>query len=251
MRYFIQLSYNGTPFVGWQIQPNGVSVQSELQRVFSLLLKQNIEITGCGRTDAGVHANCYYAHFDLENEIKQDLRVRLLTKINAILPKEIAVFKWVPVSDELHARFSAIDRTYKYYISYQKDPFAYQTTLRMFDTLDIEKMNQGAAILLHTEDFTSFSKLHTDVNNNLCTVTEAKWFIEDNKLVFKITANRFLRNMVRAIVGTLIQLGKHKISIEQFQQIISEKNRSKAGSSVPAHALFLENIRYPFFESYI
>jgi tRNA pseudouridine38-40 synthase len=246
MRYFIKLAYNGSPFVGWQIQPNGPSVQSELQRVFSILLKENIEITGCGRTDAGVHAACFYAHFDFQKELNTSSLKRLLFKVNALLPKEIALFSIFPVADDAHARFSAIDRTYKYYISFEKDPFSYNTSWRQFESLDLDIMNQGAEILLHTSDFTSFSKLHTDVNNNVCQVTFAHWYLENNKLVFEITANRFLRNMVRAIVGTLMLLGKNKITIDQFKKIISDKNRSKAGTSVPAHALFLENVRYPF-----
>jgi len=246
MRYFIKLAYNGSPFVGWQMQPNGISVQSELQRVFSMLLKEEIEITGCGRTDAGVHAACFYAHFDFQKEWNSANLKRLLFKVNALLPKEIALFSIFPVADDAHARFSAIDRTYKYYISYEKDPFSYQTSWRQFEPLDLDLMNQGAQILLQTSDFTSFSKLHTDVNNNFCQVTVAHWFYENNKLVFEITANRFLRNMVRAIVGTLMLLGKNKITLDQFKQIILDKNRSKAGTSVPAHALFLENVRYPF-----
>ncbi len=246
MRYFIKLAYNGSPFVGWQMQPNGTSVQSELQRVFSLLLKEKVEITGCGRTDAGVHAACFYAHFDIQKELNTESLKRLLSKVNALLAKEIALFSIFPVADDAHARFGAIDRTYKYYISFDKDPFFYHTTWRQFESLDLDLMNQGAQILLQTSDFTSFSKLHTDVNNNICQVSVAHWYFENNKLVFEITANRFLRNMVRAIVGTLVLLGKHKITLDQFQQIILDKNRSKAGTSVPAHALFLENVRYPF-----
>jgi tRNA pseudouridine38-40 synthase len=246
MRYFIKLAFNGSPFVGWQMQPNGTSVQSELQRVFSLLLKEEVEITGCGRTDSGVHAACFYAHFDFKNELNTVYLKQLLSKVNALLPKEIALFSIFPVADDAHARFSAIDRTYKYYISYEKDPFSYHTSWRQFEPLNLDLMNQGAQILLQTSDFTSFSKLHTDVNNNFCQVTVAQWFYENNKLVFEITANRFLRNMVRAIVGTLMLLGKNKITLEQFKQIILDKNRSKAGTSVPAHALFLENVRYPF-----
>lgn len=244
MRYFIKLAFNGLPFVGWQIQPNGDSVQSVLQNALSLLVKESISLTGCGRTDSGVHASMFYAHFDIENSFTEEQWNQLTFKLNAFLPKEIVIYKIFKVSEDLHARFSAIDRTYKYYIDISKDPFRYQMAYRVFDSLDIEAMNLAANWLLQVQDFTSFSKLHTQVNNNNCTVTSAKWQMIDDQLVFEIRANRFLRNMVRAIVGTLLLVGKGSITIEQFKEIISAKNRSKAGISVPAHALFLEKIRY-------
>lgn len=244
MRYFVQLTFNGTPFVGWQIQPNGDSIQSILQHAMTLLFKENIELTGCGRTDAGVHAKKFYAHFEIEKEINQQNLDYLTNKLNSFLPKEIVIYSIFQVSNDLHARFSAKDRTYRYYIDVSKDPFTFQTAYRVFEPLNVIAMNEAAQYLLQIQDFTSFSKLHTQVNNNNCTVTYAQWDHIDHQLVFTITANRFLRNMVRAIVGTLLLVGKEKITFEQFQEIILEKNRSKAGTSVPAHALFLENVRY-------
>jgi len=250
MRYFVQLAFNGTPFVGWQIQPNGDSIQSILQHAMSLLFKEQIELTGCGRTDAGVHAKNFYAHFDIDTEISQPNLDNLANKLNSFLPKEIVIYSIFQVSNELHARFSAQDRTYKYYVDVSKDPFSFQMAYRVFEPLNVKAMNEAAQYLLQIQDFTSFSKLHTQVNNNNCTVTFAKWEQINHQLVFTITANRFLRNMVRAIVGTLLLVGKDKITFEQFQKIILEKNRSKAGTSVPAHALFLENVRYDEINDY-
>lgn len=246
MRYFIHLAYNGTPFVGWQIQPNGISVQSEIQKAISILLKEPIEIVGCGRTDTGVHARMFYAHFEIDAALSDQKSEWLCHKLNALLPKEIVVFSVFKVADDLHARFSALDRTYKYYINISKNPFTFPFSYRVHEPLKIEYMNLGCKIIQLTDDFTSFSKLHTQVNNNRCIVTQAEWNMEGEQLVFTITANRFLRNMVRSIVGTLLELGKGKITIEMFQDIINQKDRSKAGKSVPAHALFLENVRYNF-----
>lgn len=244
MRYFVKLAFNGTRFVGWQIQPNGDSIQSILQNAMTLLFKENIELTGCGRTDAGVHATNFYAHFDIQKEFTQKELDFLTNKLNSFLPKEIVIYKILKVSDDLHARFSAQSRTYRYYIDTSKDPFSFQNSYRVFEPLHVDAMNQAALYLLQIQDFTSFSKLHTQVNNNNCTVTYAQWEQINHQLVFTITANRFLRNMVRAIVGTLLLVGKGKINFEEFQKIVLEKNRSKAGTSVPAHALFLENVRY-------
>lgn len=244
MRYFVHLAFNGSPFVGWQIQPNGDSIQSVLQHAMTLQFKVEIELTGCGRTDAGVHAKSFYAHFDIENEFSQKNLILFTNKLNSFLPKEIAIYSIFQVPNDLHARFSAQDRTYKYYIDIFKDPFSFYTSYRVFEPLNIDAMNEAAQYLLQIQDFTSFSKLHTQVNNNNCSVTFAHWEQTNHQLVFTITANRFLRNMVRAIVGTLLMVGKGKITFEQFQEIVLQKNRSKAGTSVPAHALFLENVRY-------
>ena len=246
MRYFNHLAYNGTPFVGWQIQPNGNSVQAEIQNAISILLKEPIEIVGCGRTDTGVHASSFYAHFDFKTELSDQKKEWLCHKLNGILPKEIVIFSLFNVADDLHARFSALDRTYKYYVNIYKNPFTFPFAYRVHEPLNLQLMNEACEYLKQTEDFTSFSKLHTQVNNNICSVTHAEWNIENDQLVFTITANRFLRNMVRAIVGTLLELGKEKISLDKFQDIINQKDRSKAGKSVPAHALFLENVRYNF-----
>lgn len=245
MRYFIKLAYNGAPFFGWQIQPHHTSVQEVLEKAFSLLLKEKIEITGCGRTDTGVHAREYYAHFDLFKELPTEERMSLTNRLNSFLPREIAIEAIIPVPEHAHARFDAIERTYRYYVDISKDPFRFLYAYRVFEKLNINEMNRAAGILLSTDDFTSFSKIHTQVNNYRCKVTTACWHFKDGQLVFEITANRFLRNMVRAIVGTLLLVGKGKLSIDQFQDIINRKDRCSAGMSVPAHALFLEKIRYP------
>lgn len=246
MRYFIRLAYNGAPFCGWQIQPNGTSVQGELERTFSLILNEEIGITGCGRTDAGVNARNFYAHFDSSRELTREELTQLAHRINRFLPKEIVIFEIFPVHDDLHARFSATERTYKYYISRRKNPFDTQFAYPLHIPLEIPLMNEAASYLLTVEDFTSFSKLHTQTHTNLCNVTKAIWHTTDEQLIFEISANRFLRNMVRAVVGTLLWVGNGKITLEQFKEIVAAKNRCKAGFSVPANALFLEDIRYNF-----
>lgn len=246
MRYFIRLAYNGAPFCGWQIQPNGISVQGELERAFSLILNEEIAIIGCGRTDAGVNARNFYAHFDSSQKLTCEELAQLVHRINRFLPKEIVIFEIFPVHNDLHARFSATERTYKYYISRRKNPFDTQFAYPLHIPLDISLMNEAANYLLTVEDFTSFSKLHTQTHTNICNVTKALWHQTDNQLIFEISANRFLRNMVRAVVGTLLWVGNGKITLKQFKEIIAAKNRCKAGFSVPANALFLEDIRYNF-----
>lgn len=246
MRYFIRLAYNGAPFCGWQIQPNGTSVQGELERAFSLILNEEIAIIGCGRTDAGVNARNFYAHFDSSQKLTREELAQLVHRINRFLPKEIVIFEIFPVHNDLHARFSATERTYKYYISRRKNPFDTQFAYPLHIPLDISLMNEAANYLLTVEDFTSFSKLHTQTHTNICNVTKALWHQTDNQLIFEISANRFLRNMVRAVVGTLLWVGNGKITLKQFKEIIAAKNRCKAGFSVPANALFLEDIRYNF-----
>lgn len=245
MRYFLHLAYNGAPFFGWQVQPDHPSVQEVLERSLSLLLHQeHIAVTGCGRTDTGVHAADYYAHFELEETLDTDGLKRLRDQLNSFLPKEIAIFDIFPVKPRAHARFDAVERTYQYFVSIRKNPFTFQQRYFSFRTPDIERMNEAAALLLENEDFTSFSKVHTQVNNFICHVTHAQWVLEGDDLVFTITANRFLRNMVRAIVGTLLDVGFGKLSVNDFQNIINQKDRCKAGISVPAGALFLTNVRY-------
>lgn len=252
MRYFMRLAFNGTPFFGWQIQPKDVSVQEVIENALTLLLmrpdengqRQRVAITGCGRTDTGVHARDFTAHFDLEQELEEAQRLQLVNKLNSFLPKEIVIYSIVPVADDAHARFDALDRTYRYYVNIRKDAFNFPYAHRVFEKLDVNKMNEAALLLLKNEDFTSFSKVHTQVNNMRCHVTHAQWVERDGQLVFEITANRFLRNMVRAIVGTLLLVGKGKITVQDFQDIIEQKNRCKAGDSAPAHALFLEKVRY-------
>lgn len=242
-RYFIQLSYKGTNYHGWQIQPNAISVQEILTKAFSTLLKEDIEITGAGRTDTGVHALNYIAHFDSQNnQLHSDLK--FLYKINSFLPKDIAVHQIRAVKNESHARFDATSRTYNYYIHTKKDPFLTDSSWYYPHKLDINLMNKAAELLFEFSDFTSFSKLHTDVKTNNCKITEAFWEQNEHKLIFTITADRFLRNMVRAIVGTLIDVGKNKITLNDFIEIIENKNRSEAGVSVPANGLYLSNITY-------
>ncbi len=245
-RYFIHLAYNGARYCGWQIQPHSPSVQEELERCLTLKTGQKISVTGCGRTDTGVHARNYYAHFDVETPIAncQDLVYRL----NVFLPPDIVLYKIWEVPADLHARFNAVSRTYHYYISRQKNPFHQQDAYFLYGDLDVEKMQQVADLLFNYHDFTSFSKLHTQVKTNDCKIMEARWFELDGLLVFRIRADRFLRNMVRAIVGTLLEVGKGRMTLEQFKEVIEKKNRCSAGESVPAHALFLEAVEYSFVE---
>lgn len=245
MRFFLYMAFDGTPFHGWQIQPEHITVQGTVEKCLSLLLhRPHIGLTGCGRTDAGVSATAYYAHFDTTQILSQSECISLKDQLNNFLPPEIAIHDIFAVRDDAHARFDAQSRTYRYFIATKKNPFTdpHRRLCRL--PLDIDAMNGAATLLLHTEDFTSFSKVNTEVRNFVCHVTEAHWQYEDDDLVFTITANRFLRNMVRAIVGTLIEVGKGKITVDDFQNIIYQKNRSKAGTSMPARALFLTNVRY-------
>jgi tRNA pseudouridine38-40 synthase len=242
MRYFLKFAYKGTHYHGWQVQPNDVSVQSVMTEKMSMVLRCPIELVGAGRTDAGVHARCMYAHFDVENEILDPPLI--VNKLNALLPPDIAVYDLYRVDDDLHARFSAKYRTYRYYVATRKSPFLHDFAARFTFPLDVEKMNEAASKLLEYSDFTSFSKLHTDVKTNDCDVSFAHWEKRDDCLVFTITANRFLRNMVRAVVGTLVEVGKGKLSVAQFCEVIEKKNRCAAGMSVPAQGLFLEDVGY-------
>lgn len=243
-RYFMHLAYNGAPYHGWQRQPNACSVQEELEKALSTVLRQPVAVTGAGRTDTGVNARCMYAHFDVEKEIADTSR--LVASLNSIVGRDIAVYSIVRVADDAHARFDATSRTYKYFIGKQKSPFGYHFAWTPPYALDLEAMNTAAAHLFDYTDFTSFSKLHTDVKTNNCRIDYARWDDEGDRLVFTVTADRFLRNMVRAIVGTLVDVGRHKITVEQFCQIIERKNRCEAGTSVPGNALFLWDITYPY-----
>ncbi len=242
MRYFIELSYNGKPYHGWQIQPNAITVQEELEKALSLLLRQNIKIKGAGRTDTGVHALQMFAHFDIDKPVET---AKLVNKLNAFLPQDIAIRQIRQVTADAHARFDALSRSYKYYIHRYKQPFLYDRSWYFTKDLDVKLMNKAANILLLYDDFKSFSKTHTDVKTYICRIDEARWDVTDNQLVFSITADRFLRNMVRAIVGTLVDVGLHKISEADFVKIIEAGDRQQAGFSVPAHALFLTQITYP------
>ena len=307
MRYFIELSYDGTAYHGWQIQPNGASVQETLQKALSMLLRQDVQVTGAGRTDAGVHAAMMVAHFDVEGqaplpappvggraaspvascsqedkeaplpappvggraaspvascsqedkesspprgELERGLERgldldNLVYRLNGVLPHDIAVHKIYPVADDLHARFSARARTYYYYVHTRKSPFLRDRSWRLGRTPDFEAMNCAAATLMEYEDFTSFSKVNTDTKTNICHVTAARWVqLSDYEWRFEITADRFLRNMVRAIVGTLMEVGRGSLSVDGFRRVIEQKNRSAAGDSVPARGLFLQNVEY-------
>lgn len=246
-RYFIQLAYNGTNYNGWQAQDNTTeTVQQILQEKMTMIIGEPIEVVGCGRTDAGVHAKAYYAHFD---SAKTDLHLpgtNYMYKLNKVLPFQIAVSNIRLVKEEASARFDAQRRTYDYLVHRSKDPFLFDRSLYVFGEIDFDAMNEAAACLLETEDFTSFSKVNTQTHTNNCKVTFARWLKQnENEYVFRITANRFLRNMVRAIVGTLLEVGKGKMSLEEFKTIIQNKNRSDAGMSVPGHALYLTHIQYP------
>ncbi|MBR2229959.1 MAG: tRNA pseudouridine(38-40) synthase TruA [Prevotella sp.] len=243
MRFFITLSYDGTRYHGWQVQPNGPSVQEKLQWGLSTILRQNIQVTGAGRTDAGVHARMMVAHFDVET---MDFELQDLTyKLNRLLPQDIAIQKMEPVSDEMHARFSATSRTYYYYIHTVKDPFLRAYSCELHYPLDFQLMNEAAAILMTYEDFGAFCKAHADVKTTLCHITAAKWHqTSPSAWYFEITANRFLRNMVRAVVGTLIDVGRGRLSLDDFRKVIEGKRRTEAGESMPANALFLEDVRY-------
>jgi len=245
-RYFLRLAYNGTHYHGWQSQDNATTIQEVLSHSLSLLVSEPVNLTGAGRTDTGVHAWQYYAHFDLANPLDEAARKKLVFKLNGFLPNDIVIFEIIPVRPDAHARFSAISRTYRYLISTAKNPFLEGFAYYLYGNLDIDLMNKGAGILLETKDFTSFSKVDTDSKTNICKVSHAKWETEGDELIFTIKANRFLRNMVRAIVGTLLELGRSRITLAEFKEIIESRNRSAAGGSVPACGLYLAEIEYPF-----
>jgi tRNA pseudouridine38-40 synthase len=240
-RYFIYLSYDGTNYHGWQIQPHGVSIQECVEKTLSILLKVETKVVGAGRTDAGVHALLMTAHFDYEGELPGSF----IKKLNALFPPDISAYKVCRVREDAHARFDAKARTYRYYVSMQKCPFYRQYRYRLHSEMDFERMNEAAQTLLDYSDFTSFSKLHTNVKTNLCRITRADWAKEDEMTrVFTIRSDRFLRNMVRAIVGTLFEVGRNKLSVEDFRRVIEQKDRCKAGGSAPGYALFLTDVEY-------
>jgi tRNA pseudouridine38-40 synthase len=243
-RYFIRISYKGTHYHGWQIQANSKTVQEVLNQDLSVILNEKIEVTGAGRTDTGVHARVFYAHFDsLQSDLHKDSN--LIFRINGKLPKDIAVQEILKVRPDAHARFDAVSRTYEYHITRKKDPFLTELVHYIYGDLDFKSMKKATALLTEVSDFTSFSKVDTDVKTNICKVYRAEWKINPEKMIFTITADRFLRDMVRAIVGTLLDVGFSRISIDKFSKIIEQKNRSAAGTSVPAKGLFLADIQYP------
>lgn len=242
MRYFIQFSYNGRAYHGWQNQPNAITVQEVLEGAFATLLKNPIALVGAGRTDAGVHAKEMFAHFDCDviNDVSD-----LMYRLNSLLPEDIAVQNILEVNSDAHARFHATERTYEYVVSQKKNPFNVDAAHFVKSPLDFEKMNKAAALLLHHNDFECFSKANTDVHTYLCDVMKAGWSKKNDTLIFTITADRFLRNMVRAIVGTLLDVGLGKRTQTDVKAVLNSKDRSKAGASVPAKGLYLTKINYP------
>lgn len=246
-RFFLRLSYRGAPFHGWQVQPNAVSVQGEVEKALSVVLRTPVSIVGAGRTDTGVNARVMYAHFDFDGDMGD--KGRRMVSLNRLLGRDIAVHDIFPVDDDAHARFDATHRSYKYFVSFEKTPFLYPLSWHCPNGLDIVRMNEAAALLLETVDFTSFAKLHSDSKTNICKVTKAEWNMEGGSMaVFTITADRFLRNMVRAVVGTLVDIGRGKLTLEGFRKIIDSKDRCAAGQSMPGEALFLWDIRYPYIK---
>ena len=242
MRYFIQLSYNGSAYHGWQIQPNAVTVQETIQDALSKLLNTNISITGAGRTDTGVHAFQMFAHFDVDETFDTE---NLTFKLNSFLPKDIAIQSIFQVNADAHTRFHAIKRSYDYKISLKKNVFLFDYTHYVHQKLDVDKMNEAANILLEYTNFQCFSKSNTDVKTYNCKIEQAQWKQEGNLLIFTICADRFLRNMVRAIVGTLLNIGLSKIAVSDMHKILASKDRSKAGFSVPSKGLYLTEVLYP------
>ena len=241
MRFFIELSYNGKVYHGWQNQPDAISVQEVLEKAISTILKQQIAVVGAGRTDAGVHASQMFAHFDCERTLPDTI----IFKLNSYLPKDIAIKSIFEVKDDAHARFNAVSRTYNYKISSRKNVFNYEYAYALQKSLDIELMNQACEILLQYNDFQCFSKVRTDVKTYYCKLMSAQWELKNNELIFTIKSDRFLRNMVRAIVGTLVNIGLGKLEVEKLHDILKSKDRGEAGFSVPAHGLYLVNVEYP------
>lgn len=238
------LSYKGTFYHGWQIQPGAVSVQQTIEERLSTVLGETIHLTGAGRTDTGVHAKNYVAHFDSGHRHLVD-DDKFLVRLNKFLPSDIAVNSIIKVRPDAHARFNAISRTYRYYVTRSKDPFQQSLSWYIYGDIDIRAMNQACNIMYEFTDFTSFAKLHSDVKTNNCVIHHASWRQEENKLIFTIKADRFLRNMVRAITGTMVDVGKGRINCDDFRRIMIARNRSMAGKSAPAAGLFLEEIEYP------
>ncbi len=244
MRYFLYLSYNGARYSGWQTQPNAPTVQQTIEEAFAIVLRVPCPIVGAGRTDAGVHARMMVAHLDLDLRISE--AQALMNRVNRLLPQDIALHSIKAMHPEAHARFSAVARTYRYYTTLYKSPFDQDLRLRLHTPLNVAKMNEAAEQLYQYRDFTSFSKLHTDVKTNNCVVRYARWEeVAPGEYTFTITADRFLRNMVRAIVGTLLRVGRGQMTLENFADVIKAKDRGAAGSSAPGYALYLEGVEYP------
>jgi tRNA pseudouridine38-40 synthase len=241
LRFFIKLSYNGKAYHGWQNQPDAISVQEVLEKVLSTILKRDIAVAGAGRTDTGVHASQMFAHFDFDSSLPE----QIVFKLNSFLPNDIAITSIFEVNEDAHARFHALSRTYNYKISISKNVFNYDFAYALQKPLDIELMNKACEILLQYRDFQCFSKVNTDVKTYYCKLMKAQWTLVNDELIFTIKADRFLRNMVRAIVGTLINIGLGKLELEKLHDILASKDRGEAGFSVPAHGLYLVNVDYP------
>jgi len=243
LRYFIELCYNGKNYKGWQVQPNGNSVQGTLEKALSLLLKEEVSVVGCGRTDAGVHAEQFYLHFDTQRTVDKE---KLKFRLNSFLPEDIAILDVLKVREDAHARFDAVSRTYQYRMHLGKDPFRTDVLYQIPEQdLDLETMNRAADLLRQHRDFKCFSRSRTDVKTYDCAVAEAGWIREGESWIFQIRANRFLRNMVRAVVGTLLEVGKGHMDLQGFQVVLDSRDRSRAGASVKAKGLFLTKVEYP------
>nr|WP_314499022.1 tRNA pseudouridine(38-40) synthase TruA [uncultured Chryseobacterium sp.] len=243
LRYFIEFSYNGKNYYGYQVQPHDISVQEDLEKALSVILREKIKTVGAGRTDTGVHARKMFAHFETGKIITD----QLVHQLNSFLSADISIKRIFRVKDDFHARFDATFRTYEYYISMEKNPFTQDSAWQLWRRkIDVSKMNEACKILFEYEDFTSFSKLHTDNKTNICKIYRAEWEQTGTELKFTVSANRFLRNMVRAIVGTMVDVGSGKMQPEEMRRVIEEKNRNSAGTSAPAHGLFLVDVGYEF-----
>ena len=247
-RYFLEISYDGTAYHGWQIQPNAMAVQEKLNLALHTFLREEVETIGAGRTDTGVHARQLFVQFDSRHALLQNDPAKCMHALNALLPFDIAIHRIIKVHSGAHARFDATERSYEYHLHFDKDPFRVNRSALLRDRPDISKMNEAAQHLLGTKDFSSFSKSNTQVFTNICTVKQAHWAENENGMVFHVTADRFLRNMVRAIVGTLLEVGIKKKPVEYVHEVIASKNRSKAGVSVPAHGLYLTRVVYPYIQ---
>lgn len=248
MRYFINLSYLGARFNGWQKQPQGVSVQQTVENALGMLLRKPTKIIGAGRTDAGVNGRMMVAHFDTDEPLTDEQLYQLPRSLSGICRPDIVVYEVFPVHDDAHARFDAVSRTYRYFVHTKEDPFVRDLSCQVSPDIDFDAMNRAGALMLGRRDFTSFSKLHTDTKTNICDLRDASWHkVDETHWYFQTTADRFLRNMVRAIVGTLHLVGTHKIAPEEIIRIIDQKDRCAAGQSMPGHALYLWNVSYPYY----
>lgn len=248
-RYFIELAYKGTAYHGWQIQPNAIAVQEVLNNALKIVLRQDLETLGCGRTDSGVHASQFYAHFDIALTFSPAEKEKFIRSVNSLLPYDISVSQLIDVDNNAHARFDATLRAYQYHLHFKKDPFKTDTSWLIRDELDLLAMQEAAGIIKQYQDFGAFCKSNADNFTNICYIQKSEWEIIPNGLIYHVSANRFLRNMVRAIVGTLVDVGKGKIKAQAVHQIIKSQNRSSAGASVPACGLLLTEVKYPYINT--